>query len=63
MARRSRNSVGIGSLIILIGMIFFLLFIMLIPTLPFEVTATEQAVMYFTSFLIVIAGIILVVKD
>lgn len=61
MARR-RNSTGFASLIVVIGMIFFALFALMIPNLPFQVTATEQALMYFTSLLIVLAGVILAVK-
>ncbi len=51
-----------GGIIVVIGMIFFVLFLMLIPTLPFQISETEQALMYMMSFVIVIAGLVLALK-
>ena len=63
MARyRSNPNQGMGGIIVVIGMIFFVLFLMLIPTLPFQISETEQALMYMMSFVIVIAGLVLALK-
>lgn len=63
MARyRSNPNQGMGGIVVVIGIIFFVLFLMLIPNLPFQISETEQALMYLMSFVIVIAGLVLTMK-
>jgi len=63
MARYKNNSnQGMGGIIVVVGIIFFVLFLMLIPTLPFQVSNTEQALMYLMSFVIIMAGLVLTIK-
>lgn len=57
------KNAGIGGIIAGAGIIFFILVFMLIGTLPFEITSTEQSIMYLTSVLVMLAGIVLVITD
>lgn len=61
MARRHNNE-GFGIALIAMSMILFVLFLMLIPTIPFQISVVEQSLLYLFAFIILIAGLALMLK-
>jgi hypothetical protein len=47
-----RSGVPLGSILIGAVFIFLILVLMIIPVLPFEVTANEQLILYAISFIV-----------
>ncbi len=64
MAKRKYSSgmEGFGMVLIGMGIIFFILFLMIIPSLPFQITQTEQIILYLFAFLMLVGGMVLVIK-
>jgi hypothetical protein len=62
MTYRKKQHDGMGMVVVALGLLFFIMTILLISTLPFEITATEQAVLYLTSVVVILAGIVLMVS-
>lgn len=61
MARKSRNE-GFGMILIGMALLLFVLFLMIIPALPFEITVIEQSLLYLFAFLLLIGGLTLTLK-
>ena len=54
---------GIGGIILGAGILFFILVFLLIGSIPFQLTNTEQAVLYMASLLIMLSGLVIVITD
>jgi len=52
----------IGGIISIFGVIMFLLFLILIPAIPFQITQQEQSLLYIFSLFIMFAGIFLMFR-
>ena len=61
MSKKNRNE-GFGLILIGMALIMFVLFLMMIPVLPFEITVTEQSLMYLFAFMLLMSGLALVIK-
>jgi len=61
MGRKNRNE-GFGMILIGMALLLFVLFLMLIPALPFQITALEQSLLYLFAFLLLMGGLALVIK-
>ena len=61
MGRKNRNE-GFGMILIGMALLLFVLFLMIIPVLPFQVTVIEQSLLYLFAFLLLMGGLALVIK-
>lgn len=61
--RKSGKNIGMGMVMISAMLIFLALFLFLIPALPFQMTNNEQTVVYVIGFLVMMAGLIVLVYD
>lgn len=61
MGRKNRNE-GFGMILIGMALLLFVLFLLLIPALPFQVTVIEQTLLYLFAFLLLMGGLALVIK-
>lgn len=60
--RRKDRHEGFGLILVGMGLLMFVLFLMIIPVLPFEVTAVEQSLLYLFAFLMLMGGLALMIK-
>lgn len=61
-AKRGK-SVPLGSILIGAVFIFFILVLMMIPSLPFEVTNEEQLVLYAISFIVMGGMLVMLMRN
>lgn len=61
MARKSKNE-GFGMILIGMALLMFVLFLMIIPALPFEITVIEQALLYLFAFMLMMSGLVFVMR-
>jgi len=54
---------GLGGIILGAGIIFMILIFLLIASIPFQINATEQAILYLSAMMIMLAGLVIVVTD
>jgi len=57
------KTAGLGGIILGAGIIFMILIFMLIGTIPFQLTGTEQAILYLSAVMIMLAGLTLIITD
>ena len=57
------KSMGIGGIILGAGILFFILVFLLIGSIPFQLTGTEQAILYMASLLIMLSGLVIIITD
>lgn len=61
MTRKDNNIMG-GALVI-IGFFLFIAVVLIIQSLPFEITLFEQSILYIFSIFILLSGLFLIVKN
>jgi len=57
------KSVPLGSILIGAVFIFFVLVLMMIPALPFEVTVQEQLVLYAVAFIVMGGMLVMLMRN
>lgn len=60
---RRRSKVPLGSVLIAAVFVFFILVLMMIPALPFEVSSQEQLVLYAISFIVMGGLLVMLMRD
>lgn len=61
MGRKNKNE-GFGIILVGMALILFVLFLMIIPVMPFELTVVEQSLMYLFAFMLLMGGVALMLK-
>ena len=54
---------GLGGIILGAGIIFMILIFLLIASIPFQLTGTEQALLYMASMMIMLSGLVILITD